>query len=225
MSIAPRRQDGFWSWRTSHEDVEIYFGGKGPRLDPEAVLRRVLPAGIELAGLNQIHSAIVLDARPGELDGRPGDSLVTERSGLALVVVTADCVPVLIAAGSKIAAVHAGWRGLAQSILPATIERLSATGPMTAWLGPAIGPCCYEVGTEVAEKVCAESAPEVVRDGPRNRPHLDLIRAVRTQLERQGVRDVRALDVCTRCDEKRLYSYRREGPGTGRNVAAIWRAR
>ncbi len=202
--------------------MEIYFGGKGPRLGREATLRRVLPADVEPAWARQVHSATVLDARAG-INGE-GDAMVTGCRRLALAVVTADCVPVLLAAGDRIAAVHAGWRGLAQSILPSVLERLAATGPVTAWIGPAIGPCCYEVGPDVAERVRAISGDGAVRDGRRGRPHLDLIAAASAQLEGCGVEDVHTVAACTRCDEALLFSYRREGPGAGRNVAVIWRA-
>ncbi len=201
--------------------MEVYFGGKGPLLEREATLRRVLPEGVEPAWLQQVHSASVLDAQPG-CNGQ-GDALVTGRRRLALAVVTADCVPVMLAAGDRIAAVHAGWRGLAQSILPVAVERLEGAGPMTAWIGPAIGSCCYEVGPDVAERVRAASSAGVVRDGRRGRPHLDLVAAAVVQLERCGVGDVHVVEGCTRCQASRLFSYRREGPGAGRNVAAIWR--
>ncbi len=178
-----------------------------------------MPEGIEPAWLQQVHSATVLDARPGA--NGPGDALVTERRSLALAVVTADCVPVLLAGERTIAAVHAGWRGIAQSILPAALERIGA-GSIIAWIGPAIGPCCYEVGDDVARKVCAASSPTVAQDGPRGRPHLDLVAATRIQLERGGNVNVQALEACTCCDDAGLWSYRREGPRAGRNIAAIW---
>ncbi len=215
------RIGGLQSWRASQGPVEVYFGGKGPSLEREAALRRILPEGIEPAWLQQVHSATVLDARPG--DSGSGDALVTERRELALSVVTADCVPVLLAADRAIAAVHAGWRGLAQSILPAALERLGGAGSITAWIGPAIGPCCYEVNHDAARKVCAASSPTIAREGPRGRPHLDLVKAARIQLERCGDVRFHTVEACTRCDSARLWSYRREGPGAGRNIAAIWR--
>ncbi|MCP3959222.1 MAG: peptidoglycan editing factor PgeF [bacterium] len=221
MSLTGERENGLWSWRESDGEVEVRFTGKGPRLSREALFRRLLPADTEPAWLRQIHSAEVLDGLPG--GDRSGDALVTGRRRLALSVVTADCVPVLIAGDSRIAAVHAGWRGLAQSILPATLERAGvAAESLTAWIGPAIGSCCYEVGHDVAEQVCAAASPDVAGDGPRGRPHLDLVAAARWQLQSRGVTDVRCVDFCTRCDAERLYSYRRDGKGAGRNVAAIW---
>ena len=151
--------------------------------------------------------------------------MISCRRGLALTVVTADCVPVLIGAGERLAAVHAGWRGLAGSILAATLDRLEGAGSVTAWIGPAIGSCCYEVGEEVAERVLAASSNrrDLITEGPRGRPHLDLVGAARAQLAAGGVENVHAVGVCTKCDDERLWSYRREGKAAGRNVSAVWR--
>ncbi len=182
-----------------------------------------MPTAVESAWLSQCHSATVIEAAPG--NNGDGDALITDRRDLALMVVSADCVPVLLAGGEHIAAVHAGWRGLAQSILSATLDRFEIPTAVTAWIGPAIGPCCYEVGDDVADRVSAASASrEIWSEGPRGRPHLDLVAAARLQLADRGVRRTHSVDVCTRCDSKRLWSYRRDGAGAGRNVSAIWRA-
>lgn len=234
MDFVAGRIEGLWSWRASQGDVEVSFTGKGPRRDRVEALRRVLPEGVEGAWLEQVHSADVLTARPG--DNGPGDALVTVERDRALAVVTADCVPLLLAGGHRIAAIHAGWRGIAKSIVPAALARLDAAGgpgrarpgrarPVTAWIGPAIGPCCYEVGHDVAQEVIAATSEEIVAGGGRGRPRLDLVAAVRIQLRRGGVTDVRVVESCTRCDERRLSSYRRDGAGAGRNVAVIWRHR
>lgn len=215
--------DGFYCWRVNRADVHVYFGGKGPSLGREAALRRILPRARQPAWLRQVHSSTIINAQPG--DNGEGDSLVRDRKDLALSVVTADCVPVLLTAGRQLAAVHAGWRGLVKAILPATLDRL--TGPaadITAWIGPAIGPCCYEVGRSVADQVVAASSERIARPGPSGRPHLDLVAAARCQLEARGVRTVHSLGVCTRCDEARLWSYRRDGPKAGRNIAVIWKS-
>ncbi len=222
MTFEVSRAGGFQGWRASRGSIVAYFGGKGPRLEIDAALGHVLPSDVEPAWLSQVHSASVHDARPGA-NGQ-GDALVTSRRRLAVAVAPADCVPVLLAGDRRIAAVHAGWRGLAGFILQAAVERLADDGELTAWIGPAIGPCCYEVGHDVAREVAGASAPEVVRDGRRGRPHLDLVRAARVQLASRGVTDVHALEACTRCRDAELWSYRRDGPGAGRNVAAIWRS-
>lgn len=203
-----------WVWRDSKGDVEVRFTGRGPAGEREEILARVEPSGSNtppVAWARQIHSAMVLPARPGHCG--EGDALFGEAPGLALSVVTADCVPVLLAGPSGLAAVHAGWRGLVSGVIPAALEKLG--GAETAWIGPTIGTCCYEVGEEVAERFPSEA----VVPGPK--PHLDLIAAARVQLK--DVEDVRVVEICTRCAADELYSYRREGKGVGRNVGFIWR--
>jgi polyphenol oxidase len=215
-------EDGFWIWKAHRSDVEVRFTGRGPTNDREEILRAIEPAAPPLAWAKQIHSALALPARPG-ICGE-GDALYTEETGLALSVVTADCVPVLIAGPEGIAAVHAGWRGIASGVIPDTLEKMKGDRKeSTAWIGPAIGPCCYEVGEDVANQVVAASGPEVAIPGPNGKPHLDLQAAARLQLERAGVGQVLVLAHCTRCDEEKLWSYRREGRGAGRNMAFIWR--
>ena len=158
-----------------------------------------------------------------------GDALVTRATGLALSVVTADCVPIVISAGEWIAAVHAGWRGIVAGVVAATVRRLAELGAAdpaawTAWIGPAIGGCCYEVGSEVAEQVAAASTTDAVLAWPdATKPHLDLARAVLAQLTAAGVTDLHPLVSCTKCDRDRLWSYRRDGTAAGRNVALIWK--
>jgi hypothetical protein len=151
-----------------------------------------------------------------------------------LSVVTADCVPVLLAGddpggGFHLAAIHAGWRGVAAGIVEAAAARLAegAGGGISpvAWVGPAIGPCCYEVGEDVARRVAAASTEAAVRPNPipgRPNPHLDLRGAVGHQLRGAGVETVHLVDACTRCRAEELASYRREGPGGGRHLAYLW---
>jgi hypothetical protein len=159
---------------------------------------------------------------PGEAG--EGDALVTRSTDLALAVFTADCLPILLAARGEVAAVHAGWRGLASGVIAAAVAQIDEE-VAAAWIGPAIGRCCYEVGADVAAAVADASAPDVVGTGAGKRPHLDLVAAARHQLRSAGVASERihALGPCTRCDATSLWSYRRDGPGTGRNVAFIWR--
>lgn len=220
----PALHDGLWRWRDRISKVEVRFTGSGPRLDATAALRHLEgeePSGPRVAWLRQIHSARVLEAAAGACG--EADALVTRRPGLALAVATADCVPVLLGAPDAVAAAHAGWRGIAAGVVPAAVERLDGDPRrLTAWIGPAIGACCYEVGPEVAADVAAASRAEVAAPGPSGRPHLDLAAAVREQLRSTGVVDVRTVAGCTHCDADRLWSYRRDGPGTGRNWAFVW---
>jgi YfiH family protein len=220
----PVLEGGHWVWKAQGEDgAEVRFTGRGPEGSREEILARIEPDPLPLAWAKQVHSAAVLPAAPGECG--EGDALFTGERGIALCVVTADCVPIVLAGPEGLAAVHAGWRGIAGEILAATLKKVERPEEWTAWIGPAIGPCCYEVGEEVAEPVVAASHPGVVSrpNGPEGKPYLDLQEAARYQLAAGGVGRVEILRACTRCDTERLYSYRREGKGAGRNLALIWR--
>ncbi|MEA2560847.1 MAG: purine-nucleoside/S-methyl-5-thioadenosine phosphorylase / adenosine deaminase [Acidobacteriota bacterium] len=201
----------YWVWRDRRGDVEVRFTGRGPAGEREEILTRIEPGAPPVAWAKQIHSATVLPARAGHCG--EGDALFGDTPDLALSVVTADCVPVLLAGPNGLAAVHAGWRGLVGGVIPAALEKLG--GAEIAWIGPTIGPCCYEVGEEMAEQF----PEETVVPGPK--PHLDLVAAARLQLK--DVEEIRTVGLCTRCEADKLYSYRREGKGVGRNVAFIWR--
>ncbi|HUO86328.1 MAG TPA: polyphenol oxidase family protein, partial [Thermoanaerobaculia bacterium] len=205
-------------------------GADGSRAEVLAAItggERPPPAGP--AAARQVHGADVL-AGPegGPFECGDGDALITRQEGLALSVITADCVPVLVEAGEWIAAVHAGWRGLVAGVVAATADRLRTAGgagppeAWVAWIGPTIGPCCYEVDDDVATRVAGASAESVV-SRPRRKPHLDLVAAAHHQLAAVGVADRRAVAACTRCDAGRRWSYRREGRRAGRNHAFIWK--
>lgn len=221
-----------WVWSESRDGVEVRFYGRGPRIaDRAEELAALGPRDSNDGGCawaKQVHSATVLAADRTGPAGE-GDALVTRTPGLALAIATADCVPVMIAAGALVAAVHAGWRGIAAGVVAATVERLRTEGAgdptsWTAWLGPAMGGCCYEVGPDVAERIAAASTRDAVLDWPGSpKPHLDLARAVGAQLAAAGVTDLRPLVSCTGCDE-RLWSYRRDGKGAGRNLSLIWKS-
>jgi YfiH family protein len=220
--LGPIVEGGFWAWKARHGDVEVRFTGRGPANDRQEILHAVDPAAPPLAWAKQIHSALALPAQAGACG--EGDALYSGETDLALSVVTADCVPVLVAGPAGLAAVHAGWRGIAGGVIPAALDKMTGDpAGRTAWIGPAIGPCCYEVGLEVADKVVAASTPEVARSGPAGKIHLDLQAAARHQLAAAGVRQVFVVPVCTRCDAEKLWSYRREGKAAGRNMAFIWR--
>jgi hypothetical protein len=218
-----RRQGNHWLWQVRAETIDVRFVGRGPEARREDVLRAVAGSSrLQVAWARQVHSARVLPGRPGECG--EADALWTAQAGLALSVATADCVPVLLGGAGVTAAVHAGWRGIAAGVVGETVRALpTAPAGLTAWIGPAIGACCYEVGHEVAEQVVAASRPEVVRPGQRGRPHVDLSLAVAWQLAAVGVEQVSLLTACTRCLEERLWSFRRDGSGTGRNLAFVWR--
>jgi polyphenol oxidase len=229
MPTAPSKVsilDGTVLVRPETRGVAVRFFGRGVGSGPERSTAEQVEhlgrlAGVDTAHLQQTHSATVLPACAGHCG--EGDALWTTTPGLALAVVTADCVPVVLAGGGALAVVHAGWRGIAASIVPAALAALPmSAGTLTAWVGPAIGPCCYEVGAEVAAAVVAASSTEAELEGPHGRPHLDLTAAVRAQLEAAGVATVWTSGRCTRCHPEHWHSYRRDGRGGGRNVTLAW---
>ena len=180
----------------------------------------------------QVHGCRVVEADAGD-PAPEADAVGLLRSGstgLAAGVRTADCVPILLAdlAGAATVAVHAGWRGTAAGIAAEAVRWLDARGVppsrLVAAVGPAVGPCCYEVGPEVVDAVRAASEAEpdeLARTGTSGRPHLDLHEANRRQLASAGVDParIRLAPLCTACGPVRLHSYRRDGPGAGRMMA------
>ena len=165
-----------------------------------------------LALNRQVHGARVVRARPGSRGEVEADALWTDEPGLPIGALSADCVPIAIARVGDdrraLAVVHAGWRGLLAGVVPAAASTLG--GKLAAAVGPAIGPCCYEVGEEVARPLQAAFGSDVVRDGRADLP-LAAERALRTA----GVAAVDVLAPCTSCDG-RFFSHRRDAGVTGR---------
>ena len=186
--------------------------------DPVAVtenLQRVTrSAGFKadsIALLHQVHGAQVLEAGPGACGViGAGDAVTTEELEVTVGVLTADCVPVLLAGRKAVAAVHAGWRGVVGGVIEAAVAHLGEV--RAAWIGPSIHACCYEVGPEV---VAAFRDRELPADVDR----VDPARAAQVILRRSGVERVWFSDVCTSCDPA-YYSFRRDGE-TGRQGAFI----
>jgi hypothetical protein len=186
--------------------------------------------GIAIHWPRQVHgvaaAAIRDDAPPGESrDAGECDVLATDRVGAALVVQTADCVPILLHAPAVIGAAHAGWRGSAQNVAGAAVAALRDLGAQPrltrAWLGPSIGPCCYEVGGEVA----AQFAGDFVRAGCGGGFRLDLRGVNVAQLTAAGIppASIWVHPACTKCGGDRFASYRRDGARSGRMIALIAR--
>ncbi|MEN6601750.1 MAG: peptidoglycan editing factor PgeF [Bryobacteraceae bacterium] len=179
------------------------------------------------AALHQIHSDIVVKAEGNRGRLGAGDALITDVAGLMVGVRTADCVPILLADPLRhaVAAVHAGWRGTVARIAARAVEAMACefgTRPsdLVAAIGPAIGPCCYEVGPDVANKF-AGLVPELADcHGP---AHLDLPEINRMILASAGVPEaqIHAARLCTRCRAEDFYSFRREGERAGRMLTAI----
>lgn len=176
--------------------------------------------------LSQVHGVQVVEARP---DGvvREADGCWSSMPGVACAVLTADCLPVLICnrAGTRVAAAHAGWRGLASGVLEAALAPFENPAELLVWLGPAIGPLAFEVGSEVREQFVARQAsaegaflPSPTGEG---KWLADLYRLARLRLEAAGVRAISGGDYCTFTQSDDFYSYRREGQ-TGRMASLIW---
>ena len=177
---------------------------------------------------SQVHGAAVYEVREGDDPSKvregQSDALVARVKGYAVGVRVADCVPVLLAdtKTGAVAAAHAGWRGVVANVVGAALESLrSDPANVIAAIGPSIGPCCFEVGDEVASQL-AEAAGDglVLRRAPQ-KPHVDLWRAVEMQLYRAGVRTIDTLGLCTMCDREQWFSFRRDGAKSGRMLGVI----
>jgi polyphenol oxidase len=160
----------------------------------------------------QEHSASVHRAHPGRR-GEPGDGLWTDEPRVPMLALGADCALIAIARqdGDRpaLAVLHAGWRGLLEGVVPAGIAALGE-GATAAVVGPAIGPCCYEVGDDVAEAFRRAFGPDVVR-GRR----LDLWTSAERALRTAGCGTVERVDLCTRCNPDLFFSERRTGKPRG----------
>jgi hypothetical protein len=183
------------------------------------------PAGIAAWRPRQVHGAAVVEPPGAEAPPAPADAAISRAGGPAVGVVTADCVPLLLAAegGAAVAAVHAGWRGLAAGVLEAAVERLRTAAPgraLVAAIGPAAGGCCYEVGPEVIEAVAPAAGR--VAPGPRGRPLLDLRGVAEDRLRGAGLAPeaIERVGPCTVCGQG-WPSYRREGERAGRALAFV----
>jgi len=207
--------------------------GLGTDDEPERVFenrrRMVAALGLDqVAALRQVHGTEVIEVEAGKpwlayasrRNLPVGDGLMTSSPDLALVVLTADCVPIAMADPETrtIAAVHAGWRGIAAGILSSTIRRFPDPSRMIAAVGPAVGLDHYEVGDDVVAAVAAGSEGEATwRPGPRGRPLLDLGTTAAATLRTLGVGAVDLADECTACLPDAFFSHRRDG-ATGRQA-------
>jgi hypothetical protein len=199
---------------------EFTAGVKGePRPVRELVRRATLRNNILL--LTQVHGDRIVWA--GDAPELPeADGIISDNPDDMLGIMTADCLPVLAWSDNPplIAAMHAGWRGLAKGIIAKGVRRMQTLGARDIHLslGPAIGPCCFEVGLDVA----AEFQGATLRH-ENGRHFLDLWEIALGQALEAGVERhaVRTLRLCTMCQAALFFSYRREGPTTGRNISLI----
>lgn len=194
-----------------------------------ALLQQAAAIPGPLNWLNQVHG-IAVHPVSNEYDGAPdADAACAHEIGLACIVMTADCLPVLFCdrAGTRVAAAHAGWRGLLNGVLEQTLASMDCKPTeVLAWLGPAIGPEAFEVGAEVRDAFMAEQAEAAAAFTPspnEGKWLADIYRLARLRLARAGVNAVYGGEHCTFSDPERFYSYRRDGQ-TGRMASLIWLA-
>jgi YfiH family protein len=200
-------------------------------------LRQAAALPTEPVWLTQVHGTVAADLdASGSGSGLKADAAVSSRPGAVCAVMTADCLPVLMAAadGSAVAAVHAGWRGLEAGVIEAAWRvlqaKVTAGVSIQAWMGPAIGATHFEVGDEVRaaflrQDPAAESAFKANTTG---RWQCDLYALARQRLRAQGVTSIYGGKFCTYADEPHFYSHRRDVQhrglaGTGRMATLIWR--
>ncbi len=200
--------------------------------DPAAVLANRARLGEHLTGaplwLEQVHGTRVVDAARIGADIHPpqADAAFSRQRGAVCVVMTADCLPVLFcdAAGSVVAAAHAGWRGLLAGVLEEAITAMGVPGGrLIAYLGPAIGPQAFEVGDEVRSAFIATdpNAAAAFKPSSPGKWLADIYGLARQRLAGQGVERVFGGSWCTASDADRFFSYRRDGQ-TGRMASLIW---
>lgn len=183
---------------------------------------RGLPA--EPHWLSQVHGTSCCDAASTR-SGTEADALFAVQPGVVCAVLTADCLPLLLCdvSGERVAAIHAGWRGLLDGVIENSVQEMAAEGEVMAWLGPAIGPAAFEVGDEVRRAFVEYDpvAAEAFVHGEADRWLADIYRLARQRLSACGITQVYGGELCTFSDRERFYSYRRDGQ-TGRIASLIW---
>jgi polyphenol oxidase len=201
--------------------------GDSPAAVAENRRRLLAAAGLpaEPVWLSQVHGVGVADLDAAVLG--PADAAFTRRAGRVCAILTADCLPILLAseASDLVAAAHAGWRGLAGGVIEATIQALRVPpATLLAWLGPAIGPGNFEVGAEVRDALLRQDpgAGAAFAPNARGRFMADLSLLARRRLAALGVGRIYGGSQCTHADRDRYFSHRRDGV-TGRQATLIWR--
>jgi YfiH family protein len=201
------------------------------------LLKQALPSGIRLQWLNQVHGTHVVQVSSVSrtLRLKTGDAAVVFDRGFGAVVMTADCLPVFFtnAAGSVAAVAHAGWRGLLNGVLEKTVDSTGVSpADLMAWMGPAIAPCHFEVGLEVRDAFLGhpqwgqQFVPGLTSAFISSPLHagkfmMDIYAVARARLLNAGVQFVGGGGLCTVCEERRFFSYRRDHT-TGRMASLIY---
>lgn len=195
--------------------------------DPAAVAknRQCLKLPTEPIWLKQIHSTRIVDAAhcaPGQSEA---DGSYATQPHVICTVLTADCLPLLICNkdGTQVAAIHAGWRGLAASIIDAAVEKFTDDhSELLVWLGPAIDPAHYEVGHDVRDTFMAhDPTANAAFTAQQDKWRMDIYRLARQRLHALGLNSIYGGNHCTYREQDQFYSYRRDGM-TGRIASVIW---
>jgi YfiH family protein len=179
--------------------------------------------------LNQVHGTRAVRIGSPDFDqGAPdADAVIADRPGDICVVRTADCLPILLCSrnGKEIAAIHAGWRGLAAGVVESTLAEMNTpVADLIAWFGPAISQAAFEVGPEVRESFGPWGQIEILfKVNERGRLQADMFGLARARLRKNGVIQAYGGGLCTVDDPQRFYSYRRDGD-TGRMLSFIYRS-
>ena len=186
------------------------------------MLSQFLPS--EPVWLKQVHGVKVIDAASASCEPE-ADASFTTRSNVVCVTMTADCLPVLLCdqAGTRVAAVHAGWRSLCSGVIEAAVSSMQLpSNQLMAWLGPAIGPQAFEVGGEVRAQFIAQDAQAESAFTPHGEKWLgDLYKIATQRLNKLGITQIYGGGLCTFGDKARFFSFRRDG-NTGRMASFIW---
>lgn len=179
--------------------------------------------------LTQTHSTRVIRL-PYQGDNLEADAAYTDQPNQVCLVMTADCLPAIFCSqdGKEVAAAHAGWRGLCDGVLEATVAEFACKpSEISVWLGPAIGPTAFQVGQEVIDQFCAfdpQAAEAFVADQTTEGKFLgDLYQIARQRLNKLGITDISGGDYCTYTDSEHFFSFRRDNL-TGRMATVIWRS-
>lgn len=186
------------------------------------LLSPMLPS--EPVWLQQVHGVRVIDAGTSSCL-ETADASFTTRKDVVCVTMTADCLPVLLCdeAGTAVAAIHAGWRSLCDGVIEATVKTMPVeAGQLMAWLGPAIGPDAFEIGSEVREQFIAQDAQAETAFRPHGEKWLgDLYAIARQRLQALGIEHIYGGGRCTYSETESFFSFRRDGD-TGRMATLIW---
>jgi len=231
---APSRVHALSTTRNGQAGNALDFASSAPHSSStRELLRRFVPD--EPAWLRQVHGSAIADLDAAR-DGFAADGAITRVPGTVCAVLTADCLPILLAdrGGSVVAAAHAGWRGLAAGVVEAAVAAMRIEpSSVLAWLGPAIGPRAFEVGSDVfaafcdpdpgAAKCFVQHTQMSTNMGTNMKWHADLYALARRKLSRAGVNAIYGGGRCTLTESGVFHSYRRDGPArNGRMATMIW---